>query len=98
MARVDGIAVIKKGDDCCFNMLYRIFSVCMAHDKVPEVRQNAYIVPLYKGKGDSLSYVLCKLYGSAVIERVVKCTEHLNFNAGRECRSGFSFEDCARNS
>ena len=69
--------------------LVRLLNLCFDMEFVPKDWRGAFIVPLYKGKGDeckctnsrgiSLLSVVGKLFGSVLIKRV---------RAGTECAIG----------
>ena len=78
-----------------------MFNGCLREGSVPKEWKSAFIVPLYKGKGDhlecanyrgiSLLSVVGKVYGTILIERIRKSVdraigeEQCGFREGRGC-------------
>src|ERR1044072_4445335 len=87
----EGVSVVK--------WMLRLFNLCLTTGVVPQVWQDAFVVPLYKGKGDkfecgsyrgiSLPSALGKVYGRILLNSVgmddLIGEEQGGFREGRGC-------------
>ncbi len=93
--------MLKSGEATVVEWLLRLLNVCFFRSMVPNDWTSAYVVPLYKGKGDkyectsfrgiSLLSIAGKVYGKVLIKRVREGTEGMirdeqrGFRRGRGC-------------
>ena len=100
---VDGVKAeyLKSGGKVCAEWMVRMLNVCLSSGSVPNEWKIGCIIPLYKGKGDSLECknnrgisllsVPGKVYGRILIDRVIEQSEgqigeeQSGFRKGRSC-------------